>query len=71
MTGPTYCLTPLLKVRVYGDIAIITGRTTEKSQYKGSDSSGQYLWTDTWNKRAGGWQCVASHGSKVGTKITN
>jgi len=52
-------------VRVYGDMAVITGRTTSTSQYHGVDSSGQYLWSDTWTKRDGRWQCVASHGSKV------
>ncbi len=52
-------------VRVYGDTAIATGRTTERSQWKGSDSSGLYQWTDTWINRAGHWQCVAGHASKV------
>jgi ketosteroid isomerase-like protein len=58
-----------MKVRVYGDIAVVTGRTTEKSQLKGVDSSGQYIWTDTWQKRDGAWVCIATHGSKIGTKI--
>jgi ketosteroid isomerase-like protein len=58
-----------MKVRVFGDVAIITGRTTEKSRFKGVDSSGQYIWTDTWVLRDGKWLCAATHGSKVGTKI--
>jgi uncharacterized protein (TIGR02246 family) len=49
-----------LKVRVYGDTAIVLGLETEKSQYKGKDSSGQYRFVDTWLKRNGRWVCVAS-----------
>ena len=54
-----------MKVRVYGDTAVVTGRTTEKSTYKGKDASGVYRWTDTWVKIDDGWQCVATHESKV------
>jgi hypothetical protein len=54
-----------IKARVYGDAAVVIGRTVEKSQFKGVDSSGEYLWTDTWVKIEGRWQCVANHGSKV------
>jgi butyrate kinase len=54
-----------IKVRVYGDAAVAIGRTVEKSQFKGADSSGEYLWTDTWVKIDDRWQCVANHGAKV------
>ena len=54
-----------LKVRVYGSTAVTSGLSTEKSQFMGSDTSGQYLFTDTWIKRDGRWQCVATHSSKV------
>ena len=54
-----------MKVRVYGDAAVVTGRSTIKETYKGEDVSGQYRWTDTWVKRAGGWQCVAGHSSEI------
>jgi len=56
------------KVRVYGDVAVITFRFTTKEQNKGKDISGQYRTTDTWVKRAGRWQCVASHGSEIAQK---
>jgi ketosteroid isomerase-like protein len=58
-----------MKVRLFGDIAVITGVATEQSRYKGTDASGQYIWTDTWQKRDGMWTCIATHASKVGTKI--
>jgi ketosteroid isomerase-like protein len=57
-----------MKVRVYGDAAVVTGRSTVKETYKGEDVSGQYRWTDTWVKRAGGWQCVAGHSSETAQK---
>ena len=57
-----------MKVRVYGDAAVATGRSTIKETYKGEDVSGQYRWTDTWVKRAGRWQCVAGHSSEIAQK---
>jgi uncharacterized protein (TIGR02246 family) len=56
------------KVRVYGDAAVVTGRTTVKETWKGKDVSGQYRYTDTWVKRGGRWQLVASHTSKIAQK---
>ena len=55
-----------IKVRAFGDTAVVTLVQTEKSQYKGKDSSGRYLYTDVWVKRNGKWQVVATHGTKVG-----
>ena len=54
-----------LKVRVYGDMALAFGLETEKSSYKGSDSSGQYRFTDVFVKQGGAWKAVATHVSKV------
>jgi ketosteroid isomerase-like protein len=54
-----------MKVRVYGDAAVVTGRDTIKETYKGKDVSGQHRWTNTWVKRAGQWQCVAGHSSEI------
>lgn len=57
-----------LKVQAYGDTAVATGITVQKSTYKGKDSSGKYSWTDTWVKLNGRWQCVAEHVSKLPPK---
>jgi ketosteroid isomerase-like protein len=57
-----------MKVHVYGDTAIVFGRNTIKGQYKGKDISGQSQWTDTWIKRSGRWQCVATHSSRIAQK---
>lgn len=54
-----------LKVRVYGDVAIVFGLETEKSNIHGKDMSGQYRFTDVFVKRDGRWQAVASHLSRV------
>ena len=54
-----------LKVRVYGDMAIVFGLETEKSKIHGKDMSGQYRFTDVFVKRDGRWQAVASHLSRV------
>jgi uncharacterized protein (TIGR02246 family) len=54
-----------LKIRTFGDVAVVTLSQTEKSKNKGKDSSGRYLYTDVWVKRNGQWQAVATHGTKV------
>ena len=57
-----------MKARVYGDAAVVTGGNTTKETIKGKDISGLYRWTDTWIKKAGRWQCVATHASKIAEK---
>lgn len=54
-----------MKVRTYGDAAVVIGRTTVQEKLKGRDLSGQYRFTDTWVRRGGRWQCIAAHGSKL------
>jgi ketosteroid isomerase-like protein len=56
------------RVRIYGDAAVVTFRSTYKSQFKGKESTGQERFTDTWIKRGGRWQCVATHYSKIAQK---
>jgi len=57
-----------MKVRVYGDAAVVTGRDSIKETWKGKDVSGQNRWTHIWIKRAGKWQCVAAHSSLIAQK---
>ncbi len=57
-----------LKVRVHGDTAVVTGRQTMQATYKGKDTGGVFQITDTWIRRGGGWQCLASHLSKIAAK---
>ena len=57
-----------LKVRVYGDTAVVTGLNTTKSTFKGKDDSGAYRFTDVFVKRDGRWQVVATQGTLVAKK---
>jgi ketosteroid isomerase-like protein len=54
-----------LKVSVYGNTAVATGTSTLKGTYKGQDISGMYRFTDTWVKRDGKWQAVASQATRI------
>ena len=42
-----------MKVRAYGDAAVVTYITTDKGKFKGQDISGRYRWTDIFVRRAG------------------
>jgi ketosteroid isomerase-like protein len=59
----TSCVHHELKVRVYGDAAVVTGLSTTKGTYKGKEFDWRLRWTDTWVKLTGHWQCVAEHSS--------
>ena len=50
-----------VKVRVYGDMAVATALQTEEATYKGADANKVLRCTDTWVRRDGRWQCVATH----------
>jgi len=54
-----------IKVRLFGDTAVVTMGQSEKSRHGDRDFSGHYLFTDVWAKRNGQWMAVASHGSRV------
>ena len=54
-----------LKVRVFGDTAVVHGLATRKSSYQGKDTSGQYRSTDVFIKSNGRWQAIAAHISRV------
>ena len=54
-----------MKVRVYGNVAIVTFREHEDSTKKNTDSSGDYLYTDVFVKRQGHWQAVNSQGTPL------
>lgn len=54
-----------MDVRVFGDTAIVTGRSMDKGMYKGQDTSGEYRFTDVFVKRDGRWQAVSTHVTRV------
>jgi len=46
-----------LKVRVYGDMAIVTGvETLKHASYAGQDLSGRYRMVTVWVRRSGAWK---------------
>lgn len=49
-----------VKVRLYGDTAVLIGRVILKYRNKGQMVAEQYRYTDTYVKRKGKWQVVAS-----------
>ena len=48
-------------VRINGDTAIVTGRSTFRGRYKGWSMRGQYQYTDVLVKRGDQWKAVSSH----------
>jgi ketosteroid isomerase-like protein len=47
-----------LKVRVYGNTALVTGLTTSKGKFMGQDFTSCERATDIFVKQADRWQCV-------------
>jgi ketosteroid isomerase-like protein len=54
-----------MKVRVYGDAAIVTGLSTEKVLIKGLATTVRYRRTTIYVKRHTQWQCVSFHATRV------
>ena len=54
-----------MKVRVYGNTAVVTGRTTTKLQSKDREVVSRSRFTDVFVKRDGRWQLVAGHSSRL------
>ena len=48
-----------LNIRVYGDTAIVTGRSTQEGAENGKDYSGDYRFTRVYVKQNGRWLTVA------------
>jgi ketosteroid isomerase-like protein len=54
-----------MKVRVYGNTAVITGKADVKGTIGGKDASGQNMFTRVIVKKGGTWQTVALQQTKV------
>jgi ketosteroid isomerase-like protein len=55
-----------LKIRVYGDMAVVTARATPKGRdSKGNPITGQYRYLRVWAKRGGQWRAVAFQGTRI------
>jgi ketosteroid isomerase-like protein len=54
-----------VRVRVYGDAAVATGRATTKGRSKQGQISGEFRYTRVYVKRRGAWQLVAFQGTPI------
>ncbi len=54
-----------MDVQVIGTVAIVQGSDTEKSSFKGKDTSGKWAWMDVFVLRDGKWQAVRSQSAMV------
>ena len=57
-------VTDEIKIRVYGETAIVTGRATIKSRYANQDLSGQYRFTRVYFKRDR-WRIIAYQATRI------
>ena len=48
-----------IKVRVFDNTAVVTGRSVLKVKYKGQSNTATFRYTRVYVKRKGGWQAVA------------
>ena len=54
-----------MKVRVFGDTAVVTGTDDESTMEDGKKASDHYAWTDVFVKRNGKWLAVASQTAQI------
>jgi ketosteroid isomerase-like protein len=54
-----------LNIRVYGNAAVVTGRSNQKGTENGKDYSGDYRFTRVYIKRDGRWLTVALQATRV------
>ena len=57
-----------LRVRVYGDSAVVTALTRTKGKFMGQEFSTQERATDAFVRRDGRWRCVLTHLTRVAEK---
>lgn len=55
-----------LAVRIYGDTAVVTGRSLPAgTNSRGDPIQGQYRYLRVWHRRDKGWQVVAFQGTRI------
>jgi ketosteroid isomerase-like protein len=57
-----------LTVRLYGRVAVVSGRLKQSATAGGEDWGGSYLVTDVWVSRDGFWRVVSRHASLLPVK---
>jgi ketosteroid isomerase-like protein len=54
-----------VRIRVYGNTAVMAGRFTAKGKFKGSAIEVRERYTAVWIKKQGRWQLVAEQGNSI------
>jgi ketosteroid isomerase-like protein len=54
-----------IRVRIYGDTAVLTAINTAHFSSRRGDSTVRYRRTTVWVRREDRWQCVSFHGSRI------
>jgi uncharacterized protein (TIGR02246 family) len=54
-----------VKVRLYGEAAVVTVRSTWTTRTAEGERASDYLATHVWSRRAGEWRLVSAHISRV------
>lgn len=52
-----------VKIRIYGNAAVVNAKTSQKARIGENDWSGKFLLTDVWILQNDKWQVVARHGT--------
>lgn len=58
-----------VKIRVYGNAAVLTGRETEEGAFRGHDIQGQFRTTLVFVEQQGQWLLVSQHLSPLAENI--
>ena len=54
-----------IDVQVYGNVAVASASVKEKRTRDGKDTSGEFVWVDLLENRAGKWVVVHSTGARL------
>ena len=57
-----------LRVHVYGDVAVVQSRITQRATVRGRDLSGTWPLTDIWVRREGCWQVTVRYTYRPGMR---
>jgi ketosteroid isomerase-like protein len=54
-----------VRVRVYGNAVVLTSHRTERGQYRGQDTGGQFRQTRVYVRLRGRWRLVATQSTRI------
>jgi ketosteroid isomerase-like protein len=54
-----------IRVRIYGDCAVVLARTVLKGHYQGQEVGGEFPYLRVWIRQQGRWQAVATQSTRL------